>query len=101
MFGAKVLDITKDVLAAKFANALAKVASLSLALGYPIQASIPHSIANTFKILLTFTIQCNNFTFYKAAPYKQLLGCGKKGEEATAPAEEAASTPVPTAAANY
>jgi len=101
VFSAKVLDVTEDVLAAKFADALAKVASLSLALGYPTQASIPHSIANAFKMLLAVTVQCDNFTFDKAAPYKELLGCGKKEEEAAAPAEEAAPAPAPAAAADY
>lgn len=52
LFDAKVLDITDDVLAAKFTSALNLVASLSLALGYPTQASVPHSIANAFKAVL-------------------------------------------------
>merc|ERR1712087_497794 len=52
VFSAKVLDVTEDVLVAKFTDALSRVASLSLALGYPTQASIPHSIANAFKMLL-------------------------------------------------
>jgi len=101
VFSAKVLDVTEDVLAAKFSDALSKVASLSLALGYPTQASIPHSIANAFKMLLAVTIGCENYSFEKAAPYKELLGCGKKEEAAEeAPAEEAPA-PAPAAAADY
>merc|ERR1712106_958407 len=49
VFDAAVLDITDDVLAAKFTTSLSVLASLSLALGYPTQASIPHSVANAFK----------------------------------------------------
>lgn len=99
VFSAKVLDVTEDVLAAKFADALAKVASLSLAIGYPTQASIPHSIANAFKMLLAVTIQCDTFTFEKAAPYKELL-CPKV-EEAPPAEEEEEAAPAPAAAADY
>jgi len=104
VFSAKVLDVTEDVLAAKFSDALAKVASLSLVLGYPTQASIPHSIANAFKMLLALTIHCDKYSFEKAEPYKALLGCAKK--EAP-PAEDAAQepaqapAPAPAAKADY
>lgn len=102
VFSAKVLDVTEDVLVAKFTDALSRVASLSLALGYPTQASIPHSIANAFKMLLAVTIGCENYTFEKATPYRELLGVGKKEEPAAA--EEAAeeeAAPAPAAAADY
>merc|ERR1739838_979493 len=55
LFDAKVLDITDDVLAGKFAQALNVVVSLSLVLGFPTQASVPHSIANAFKAVLSVT----------------------------------------------
>jgi len=103
VFSAKVLDVTEDVLVAKFTDALSRVASLSLALGYPTQASIPHSIANAFKMLLAVTIGCENYTFEKATPYRELLGVGKK-EEPAAAEEEAAeeeAAPAPAAAADY
>jgi len=92
VFDAKVLDVTEDILAAKFSAALSTVASLSLAIGYPTQASIPHSIANAFKMLIAVTIGCGSYTFDKAAPYKELL-CAKKAEPAAeeAPAAEAAA----------
>lgn len=74
LFDAKVLDITDDVLSAKFAAALSVVASLSLALGYPTQASVPHSIANAFKAILAVTVMgCENYTFEKAEVYKEYL----------------------------
>jgi len=101
VFSAKVLDVTEDVLVAKFTDALARVASLSLVLGYPTQASIPHSIANAFKMLLAVTVGCENYTFEKAAPYKELLGAGKEEEAAEEAAEEEAPAPEPAAAADY
>jgi large subunit ribosomal protein LP0 len=66
LFDAKVLDITDDVLAAKFTQALSVIASISLAMGYPTQASVPHCIVNAYKAILAVTIQCENYTFPKA-----------------------------------
>jgi len=100
LFDAKVLDITDDVLAAKFASAISMVASMSLALGYPTQASVPHSIANAFKAIIAITIGCENYSFDKADTYKEYLadpskfaaasggGAGGAAEEEAAPEEE-------------
>ena len=73
LFDAKVLDITDDVLAAKFVEALSTVASLSLAIGYPTQASIPHSIANAFKAIVAITVGLEKYSFPKAEVYKEYL----------------------------
>lgn len=73
LFDAKVLDITDEVLAAKFSEALSSIASISLALGFPTQASVPHSIANAFKAVLSVTIGLDNYTFDKAELYKEYL----------------------------
>lgn len=99
LFSAKVLDITDDVLAAKFGDAVAKVASLSLVLGYPTQASIPHSLANAFKAILAVTVGLPKYTFEKAKPYKELVGAG--GDGSGGDAEEAAAAPAPAPAADY
>ena len=97
LFDAKVLDITDDVLAAKFASAISMVASMSLALGYPTQASVPHSIANAFKTIIAITIGCDNYSFDKADTYKEYLAdpskfaaAGGGGGGGDAKAEEAA-----------
>lgn len=99
IFSAKVLDITDDVLADKFAAALSIVASLSLALGYPTEASVPHSIANAFKAIVSITLGCDNYSFPTADIYKEYLkdpskfACasgGGGGGAAAAAAEEAA-----------
>jgi large subunit ribosomal protein LP0 len=73
LFDAKVLDITDDVLAAKFVEALSTVASLSLSIGYPTQASIPHSIANAFKAIVAVTVGLEKYTFPQAEIYKEYL----------------------------
>merc|ERR1712154_523892 len=97
LFDAKVLDITDDVLAAKFGEALKAIAALSLALGYPTQASVPHSIANAFKAIVAVTLGCDNYSFDKADTYKEYLADPSKfaaaaggGGGGDAKAEEAA-----------
>jgi large subunit ribosomal protein LP0 len=73
LFDAKVLDITDAVLTYKFGEALKQLASLSLALGIPTQASVPHSIANAFKAILAVTVELENYSFEKADLYKEVI----------------------------
>lgn len=73
LFDAKILDITDDVLAAKFVEALSKVAALSLALGIPNQATVPHSIVNAYKAILSITIQLDSYTFDQADMVEEYL----------------------------
>jgi len=73
LFDAKVLEITDDVLAAQFCEALGVIASISLAVGYPTQASVPHSLVNAFKMVLSLTIECASYTFDEADMYEEYL----------------------------
>jgi len=73
LFDAKVLEITDDVLAGQFCEALGVLASISLAAGYPTQASVPHSIVNAFKMVLGVTIECASYTFDVADVYEEYL----------------------------
>eukprot|EP00584_Thalassiosira_punctigera_P008720 CAMPEP_0172542284 /NCGR_PEP_ID=MMETSP1067-20121228/12924_1 /TAXON_ID=265564 ORGANISM="Thalassiosira punctigera, Strain Tpunct2005C2" /NCGR_SAMPLE_ID=MMETSP1067 /ASSEMBLY_ACC=CAM_ASM_000444 /LENGTH=321 /DNA_ID=CAMNT_0013328491 /DNA_START=184 /DNA_END=1149 /DNA_ORIENTATION=+ len=95
LFDAKVLDITDDVLAAKFVAALNAISKLSLALNMPTEASVTHSIANAFKAILSVTVELDKYTFEKAETYKAYLadpsafagsggGGGGGGDEAAA-----------------
>jgi large subunit ribosomal protein LP0 len=96
LFDAKVLDITEDVLAAKFAQALGALASLSLVLGYPTQASVPHSITNAYRAILAVTVELPSYSFDKADMVEEYLkdpskfmasgGGGGGGGDAGAPA---------------
>lgn len=110
LFDAKVLEITDDVLAAQFCEALNVLASLSLAAGYPTQASVPHSVVNAFKAVLSVTIELDNYTFDEADQYEEYLkdpskfagpagGGGDGGgaaEEAAAEVEEEEEEEAPT-----
>lgn len=73
MFDPAVLDLTDDDLCAKFMEGVRNVAAISLEIGFPTMASIPHSIANAFKSLVAIAVECENVSFEKAAPYKEFL----------------------------
>jgi len=73
LFDAKVLEITDEVLTSQFCEALGVLASISLAAGYPTQASVPHSIVNAFKMVLSLTIECGTYTFDVADQYEEYL----------------------------
>jgi large subunit ribosomal protein LP0 len=73
LFDAKVLDITDSVLAAKFCEALKTLASLSLAMGFPTQASVPHSVVNAYKAILSVTLQLENYSFKQADEVAEYL----------------------------
>jgi len=73
LFDAKVLDITNDVLAAKFGEALSSMASVCLALNFPTMVSVPHSLANAFKAIVSITIGLDQYTFDKAEIFKDYL----------------------------
>jgi len=99
LFDAKVLDITDDVLAAKFAEALNTLAALSLAIGIPTEASVPHSLVNAYKAVLAICIDLESYSFEKVDMVKEFLkdpskfagsggGGGGGGEEAAAAEEE-------------
>ncbi|TFJ84433.1 hypothetical protein NSK_004418 [Nannochloropsis salina CCMP1776] len=73
LFDPKVLDLTDADLAAKFAVAVRNVAAISLQLGYPTLASLPHSIANAFKACVAVAVGLEEFSFEKAEPFKAYL----------------------------
>jgi len=73
IFSVAVLDIDHAYLVSKFANAVQKIAAVSLQIGYPTQASVPHSIGNAFKSLIAITVNLDNYSFAKADAYKAFL----------------------------
>lgn len=86
IFDAKVLDMTEDDLKASFLAGVARVAAVSLAIGVPTAASIPHSIVNAFRNLLYVSIGAN-IAFEQSQQYLDLLN----DPEALAAAQAAAA----------
>jgi len=73
VFSVAVLDIDEAFLSNKFNFALSKVAAISLQIGYPTQASLPHSIGNAFKSLVAVAVNLDSFSFEKAEAFKAFL----------------------------
>jgi large subunit ribosomal protein LP0 len=103
MFSVDVLDITDDEIISKFVQALTKVASLSLEIGYPTQASLPHVIGQAFKTIVAVAVGLDNYTFTEAEPFKAYLKDPSAFASSAPVAEPAAgggsSAPVAAAAA--
>lgn len=72
VFDAKVLDMTEQDMKNKFWSGVNMVAALSLAVGYPTLASIPHSFANAFKKLVAVCVEID-YTFPEAQIFKDYL----------------------------
>merc|ERR1739842_137297 len=94
VFSPKVLDITDDDLMITFQSGLANVAAVSLAIGYPTVASVPHSVVNGKNLLAIAAV--TDITFKEAATLKEYLADPSKFAVAAAPA--AATEAAPAAA---
>jgi large subunit ribosomal protein LP0 len=96
VFDPSILDITEDDIRSKFMAGVCNVASVSLAIGYPTVASVPHSIANGFKNLMAVAAvtditfpQVEQLKAYLADPSAFAVAAAPAAQEA-APAAEAA-----------
>ena len=72
MYDPAVLDITEEDLKKKFQAGVSNVAAVSLAAGYPTQASVPHSFINGYKNLLAVTLEVD-YVFPLAEKIKAIL----------------------------
>ena len=72
-FSVAVLDIDENMLASAFSFACSRLAAISLEIGYPTQASLPHSIGNAFRSLVAVTVGLEGYSFPKAEPYKAYI----------------------------
>lgn len=107
VYSSDVLDMDDAMLVAKFANGVNKLAALSLAIGYPNQASIPHSFNNALKMLVSISL-ATKYTFEQSKTFKMYLenpellaaakaaaGSGGGGGAAKAAAAPVAAAPEP------
>jgi large subunit ribosomal protein LP0 len=56
-YSSDILDMTAEILTEKFLSGVSKVAAISLAIGYPTQASLPHLISNGYKKLISIALE--------------------------------------------
>jgi len=97
LYSPEILDITTDELLARFQRGINNIAAVSLQVGYPTKASIPHSIANAFKKLLAVAA-ATEVTFKEAETVKEYLADPTKFAAAVA-APSAGGAPSAAAAA--
>jgi len=87
-----VLKLTDTDILDKFRAGVANVASLSLSLGYPTLASLPHALSNAYKSVLAVAVE-TNYTFPAAQKIKDYLA----NPSAFAAAAPAAAAPAAAA----
>lgn len=97
VYDAAVLDLTDEDLLGKFRAAVSNVASISLQIGYPTIASLPHSIINGYKNVLAIALG-TEYSFEEADLVKKILE-NPGAFAAAAPAASAATTTTSAAAA--
>jgi len=90
-----VLKLTDADLLAKFRNGINNVASLSLAVGYPTLASLPHALSAAYKNVLSVAVE-TEYTFPAAQKIKDFIANPSAFAAAAAPA---AAAPAASAAA--
>lgn len=83
LFSAKILDITDDILKAKFTESVRRMAAISLAAGYPTLASLPHSIGKAVKRMIAIASQ-TGFTFDQMSEWADAFPKPAAEEEAAA-----------------
>merc|ERR1719427_597415 len=96
VFSPDILDITEDDIRAKFMAGVTNVAAVSLNIGYPTIASVPHSIANGFKNLMAVAA-ATEIEFPEVEQLKAYLA-DPSAFAAAAPVEEAAAEETAAAA---
>jgi large subunit ribosomal protein LP0 len=65
IYSPDVLDMTTEELRSRFQQGVRNIAAISLEIGYPTKASVPHSIVNAFKHLLAIAAE-TDITFKEA-----------------------------------
>merc|ERR1711974_522045 len=83
-----ILDITDDDLKKSIMTAVRNVAAISLTIGYPTIASVPHSIVNGMKKCMAIAA-VTDITFKEAETLKEYLADPSKFAVAAAPAAAA------------
>lgn len=96
IYSPEVLDMTTEELQSRFLQGVRNIAAISLDIGYPTKASVPHSIANALKNLLSIAAE-TDVTFKEAETLKEYLKDPSKFATAAA-APAAASAAAPAAA---
>jgi len=72
VYQAKYIDINTDTVMMKFAAGISTVAAISLSIGLPTIASVPHAILNAYKNLLAISLE-TDYVFEQAKQVKEMV----------------------------
>ena len=72
VYAAKILDMKQEDIMAKFMQAVHKMAAISLAVGYPTLASLPHVVAGAFSKVIAISLE-TDIEVKEAKPFKDFL----------------------------
>lgn len=89
LFDAKVLDLDADTLQSKLMSHVSKFAAISLEIGYPTLASLPHSISNAFQKIGSIALELD----YSFAQLDKIKAAGPRVSASTTAAEGDAEAP--------
>ncbi|MEW5299687.1 MAG: hypothetical protein WDW38_004260 [Sanguina aurantia] len=92
LYDCAVLDITDEIVLEKVMAGIANVAALSLAANFPTLASVPHSLINGYKNVLSISL-ATEYTYPLAQKVKDYLADPSKFASSAAPAAAAAAAP--------
>eukprot|EP01108_Squamamoeba_japonica_P010233 TRINITY_DN989_c0_g1_i1.p1 TRINITY_DN989_c0_g1~~TRINITY_DN989_c0_g1_i1.p1 ORF type:complete len:320 (+),score=205.04 TRINITY_DN989_c0_g1_i1:150-1109(+) len=100
-YAVEVLKLTEDDIVAKFLAGVTRVACLSLAIGFPTLAALPHAIINGYKRVAAIAL-ATDYSFEQIAELKALLDDPEalaKAAAAAAASSGSAGAAAPAAAA--
>ena len=93
VYAASILDMNQDDLLQRFLHGVRTMAAVSLAIGYPTLASVPHVIAGAFAKIIAISLE-TDIDVKEAKPFKDFLAnpdAFKAAAAAAAPAGGAAA----------
>jgi len=85
IYSPDILDIKPEDLISKFMSGIGNIAALSLEIGYPTVASVPHSIVNGFKNVASICLEAD-IDIPQIQTIKEYLADPSKFAAAAAPA---------------
>jgi len=94
VFHPEILDIKSEDLRRKFLDGVRNIAAVSLQIGYPTVASVPHSIVNAFKNVLALAV-ATDISFKEAERAKEYLADPSKFAALAAASAPAAAAAAP------
>jgi len=98
IFSPALLDTSDEDILAKFSAGISRVAAVSLSIGYPTVASLPHEVSNGYRNLLAISV-ASNYTFKGSEEIKKLLSDPEALKAAQAKAAAPAAGDAPKTAA--